>query len=81
MENRVYNVRRPNGPARKHRELQSQSLKLSVVLLALPMLIFWCIRFRELNAETEDLVGEETAKKKKIVFNESVPSTFICDCS
>ena len=45
------------------------------------MLIFWCIRFRELNAETEDLVGEETAKKKKIVVNESVPSTFICDCS
>ena len=30
--------------------------------------------------ETEDLDAEETAKKKTIVFNKGVPSTFVCDC-
>ena len=68
---------RPNGPARKHWELQSQSLKLSVVLLALPLLVY---KISWVKRETEDLDGEETAKKKIIVFNESVPSTFVCDC-
>ena len=29
--------------------------------------------------ETEDLDGEETAKKKTIVVSESLPSTFVWD--
>ena len=69
---------RPNWLARKHWELQSPSLKLSVVLLALPLLVY---KISWVKRETEDLDGEETTKKKTIVFNESVPSTFVCDCS
>ena len=69
---------RPNGPARKHWELQSQSLKLSVVLLALPQVVY---KISWVKRETEDLDGEETAKKKTIVFSESLPSTFVWDFS